>query len=75
MSQTLRSRLSGTSREQHDKDYLRDYQLPEVPKSPSSPKIVNNMKGKETRVITNDDHSKQSLNGYKRKPDGCFFNH
>ena len=64
--------------QQQDPEFLRSHKLPQVSPTYRGPKIATHSAGSKHEnafVITNNEHSKTTNNGYKRGNAGNFFCH
>eukprot|EP00347_Sterkiella_histriomuscorum_P009985 403339126 len=78
MTMTVRSKLQDMLKVQQDDEYLRQMNLPQLPKNHyTGPKIVNHSlkAGDNIFVITNDSHSRHTNNGFQRNALGGYYAH
>ena len=78
ISRKMMSKVNKLLTLQHDKQHLECQQLPPMPKANNGPVIqgrIDNVRN-NCFVVTNDTHSRQTNNGFKRlEGDGRFFAH
>ena len=80
MNATTKDRFDAILKQQQDAGFLKDNFMPKVDKNgkyeaPKQLKHKIEMRHENMFVITNNEHSKQTNNGYKRGVTGAFFCH
>ena len=80
MNEATKQRYDSVLKKQQDASYLKDNYMPKVEKNatyeaPNKLRHRIEMRHENMFVITNNEHSKHTNNGYKRGTAGAFFCH